>query len=530
MKTNKKVVILATFATIGAMLSSCAGSSSEIEILEPELMTIDELKSEYNENNKIEVTFWHGFGKTMEGALDQAIGLFEKQYPYIKVVKPESKGGYDGLHGAVMNSLQSSTWPNVVVGYPDHFADYISSNIQYTLDKFIESEEYGVDLDDYYEQYMRENRSLLYHDKEQTKPYTVGLPFNKSTEVMVYNKDFFEAFDLTPPTTWDEAIAVGKECTEIIKGTSSKLTKDEDKVSHFKTTWQYTKGEGDSAKTYTFDFIDCEEKDFRPLSYDSQSNFFITMCYQFGGKYTEMDDIKHGYMSFKGDEKVKEAMNFVKSMHDEKVLGIPGDWNETDYCSNPFKSLKSVMTISSSAGVANNIPAGGKFNVGISPIPYKTADKKFVISQGTNLAILDCDKKHALASWLLIRFLSGGEVIEASTTTKEVNANVTFAISSGYLPVTKSGEDSKRYKDYVNSESILPSDIAKVAVQKIANQEYVGKNWQRFVDSAFVGSSDIREEAGKIIPLMLVGASGKKYTIDEAIDYVYGRLSGYVRK
>ena len=469
----------------------------------------------------------------------ESIKAFEKEYPYISV-NHEQKGGYDKLHSAVMQSLNSSTYPHVAVGYPDHFADYISSNIQYELNDYIESQEYGIDLTDYYDQYMRENNSLMYKDEAKTQPYTMGIPFNKSTEVMVYNKTFFDAFDLDTPETWDEAITLGKEIISIIKGESSKLTKDEDKVNHFKQLWNYTYSKNGEDTTVTFDFQNVEEKDFYPLSYDSQANFFITMCYQFGGKYTEMGDtIEEGYMKFKGDAKVIEALNYVKSMNTQHVLGIPSTWDEPQYCSNEFKALKSVMTISSSAGVTNNIAAGDKFEVGIAPIPYKDANRKFVISQGTNMAIFTSDAEHALASWLFVRFMTGGvtykgeQVFNPDTSEFEEsieNENVNFAIASGYLPVNISGEQSTWYKQYLNSDRsvISASDRAKIDVQKIASDVYVNENWDKFVDSAFIGSSDIRTEVGNIIPFMLTGASGKLYTAEEAINYVYNLLPDYV--
>lgn len=542
MKANKFILGLSTLMVVG--LASGCGNQINIEVQKPELISEAALKEKYSENNKITINFWTGFGSTMADALKESIDAFEAEYPYISV-NHEQKGGYDKLHSAVMQSLNSSTYPHVAVGYPDHFADYIASNIQYELNEFIESEEYGVNLSDYYDQYMRENLSLMYKDDAKKDPYVMGIPFNKSTEVMVYNKLFFDAFNLTPPTTWDEAITLGKEVIAIIKGTSSKLTNEADRVNHFGSKWtytgyEYTKNVNGEEVTVNpeFDFSNVTEDKFYPLSYDSQANFFITMCYQFGGKYTEMGDtIEEGFMRFKDDAKVKEALEFVKSMNTQHVLGIPSTWDEPQYCSNPFKALKSVMTISSSAGVTNNIPAGDKFNVGIAPIPYKNADRKFVISQGTNMAIFTSDAEHALASWLFIRFVTGGTTYKASTYNAETglyeetveNENVNFAIASGYLPVNPSGEQSTWYQQYLASESKgSAADKAKIAVQKVASDVYVNQNWDKFVDSAFIGSSEIRTEVGNIIPFMLTGASGKLYTAEEAIQYVYDLLPDYV--
>ena len=511
---KQKIILGGAALMLASLMTGCGETTIEVQL--PDLIPVSQLEEKYNENNKIEINLWTGFGSTMSDALQEVIDSFETKYPYISI-KHEQKGGYDKLHSAVVNSIPSSSYPNVAVGYPDHFADYISSNIQYALDGYIESEEYGVDLSDYYSQYMRENQSLLYKDDAKTKPYTMGIPFNKSTEVMVYNNDFFEAFDLTVPTTWDEVVTTGKNIIEIIK------TKDG--ANHFNTNWTYKNPT--TNKEYTFDFTGVSESDFYPISYDSQANFFITMVYQFGGKYTKMgDNLEEGYMVFKDDEKVLEALNFVQNMYKQHVLGIPTVWNETSYCSVPFKALKSVMTISSSAGITNNIPSGDKFSVGIAPIPYKDASKKFVISQGTNMAIFKSDAEHALASWLFIRYATGGEA------SAEENANVDFAIASGYLPVTQSGEESDWYKQYLAMDQgkISASDKAKISVQKIANDVYIKENWDKFVDAAFIGSSIIREEVTNIIPLFVTGGSGKVYSPEDAIKLVYSQLPEYVEK
>lgn len=510
----------------------------EEQVLDPKLISIEELESKYDENNKITIKLWNGFGRSMSNTLEDIIKDFEREYPYIDVVN-ESKSGFDILHRTIVSSVESNSYPHVTFGYPEHFVDYISSDIQYALDKFINSSEYGVNVNDYYENYMIENKNLLFKDESKRDSYIMSMPFYKTAEVMAYNKTFFDAFDLTVPATWDDAVEVAKEIIKIVKGTSSKLTNAADRVNHFGTEWNYN--------GVVFDFKGVQENDFYPLSYDSQSNFFITMVNQFGGKYTEMDDITHGYMAFKDNPKVIEALNSVKSMNNDHVLGIPYTWQEESYCTNPFKAIKTVMNIVSSASVAYNIPNGNKFEVGIAPIPYKTVDKKCVMSRGSNLAILKSDSEHALASWLLVRFLSGGvdyerKALNENTGRYEVvnddlgnpimeNANVNFAIQTGYLPVTKKCEDSNQYQQYLSSSQSGSVDKVRIATHNVVNTVYndTSDAWNMFVDDAFVGSSTIRNEVENIIPLMITGTSGKIYTAEEAIDYVYSRLPDYVK-
>ena len=79
------------------------------------------------------------------------------------------------------------------------------------MQNFIESDLEGVGedddfvLSDFLESYLNENRIADEGDD------LYGLPFNKSTEVMIYNKTFFEHMNYTVPTTWDEVETLSKK-------------------------------------------------------------------------------------------------------------------------------------------------------------------------------------------------------------------------------------------------------------------------------------------------------------------------------
>ena len=101
------------------------------------------------------------------------------------------------------------------------------------------------------------------------------------------------------------------------------------------------------------------------------------------------------------------------------------------------------MTIGSSAGVGYNVPEGNKFQIGVAPIPYHDANAKYVIQQGTNIAILgqstNIQRSHA---WQLIRFLLSSE-----------NTAKFARQQSGYLPVRKSSYETAAYQDYLTNSS-----------------------------------------------------------------------------
>ena len=202
-------------------------------------------------------------------------------------------------------------------------------------------------------------------------------------------------------------------------------------------------------------------------------------------------------------------------MNEKHYLGIPYTWEEESYCSNPFKALKLAMTISSSAGLSYNIAAGAKFKIGIAPVPYKSADKKFVISQGTNIAMLKANEYQNLASWLFIKYL-----------TTEKNAD--FAIKTGYLPVTASAKNSEEYQDFLNQKIGTDADKARIAAADVANNTYGDGTWTNFVDPAFRGSNAIRNTVESAMPIAFYGNEGTTYTADQLIQYLYRQLNTYV--
>lgn len=482
-------------------------------------LSVADLEGKYSLANPIEIDFWTGFGSAVtSGGINPTIEAFEEAYPYIKVTHT-SKGGYDNLLKAINLSITSRSYPHIAVGYPDHFASYIRSGIQYALDPFIDhtDPEIGLDIDDFVPDYMNENRSFQFKDEEKTEPYTLGLPFNKSTEVMVVNKTFMDwaktkDANIVVPETWEQARDVG----ERILGMMGRIGAYGKKID---ITGAINDNAGKTGyPALLLDFTNVTADDFRPISYDSTSNLFITMVRQWGGQFTKMgENITKGYVQF-AQQSTYDMLSYFKELHEDKIFAIPTDFGEQSYNSNPFKAMKSVMTISSSAGVFNNVPTGSAFQVSIEPIIAKDADHKYVISQGTNMALFtNRDAEKVLASWLFLRF---------ATTI----FNAEFAVGAGYYPVTQSQLDSPLYQAFINTTGDSASNMSIIGAAYVNSNVYGDPElgWTKFVDPGFVGSSDIREQIATVIPMLFFGRDGVQMTPEEIIEYNYSQLSRYI--
>ncbi|KPQ11755.1 MAG: sn-glycerol 3-phosphate transport system substrate-binding protein [Saliniramus fredricksonii] len=88
----------------------------------------------------------------------------------------------------------------------DMFA-LIDEDIILPWDDFVTEEEQENWIGGFYDSFMRNS---------QTGGQTWGIPFQRSTPVMYYNKEAFAAAGLdpeTPPATWDEMVEMGRELT-----------------------------------------------------------------------------------------------------------------------------------------------------------------------------------------------------------------------------------------------------------------------------------------------------------------------------
>ena len=528
MKSQKIKIVAAPLLVVAATALVACGGNNKGYTGELDFTT---------DTRNTEITMWTGFGSAITEKLEDLV-LKDLNDKYKISVKHEGKGGYDGLQKAINLSASQVTYPNIAVGYPDHFASYINSDILLRLDDFIEGdakipakrddgfvEAAHVNMDDFYPYYMQENKNLEF--REDGTPYTVGLPFNKSTELMVYNKTFFEnswikSLGITLPDTWDEIKTMGKKIIDACTPSFGKFLGADGKTYESEAIAQQ------AGTTVLMNLSSATPETFYPFSWDSVANLFITGVRQWGGTYTEVDQTtRQGYIAF-DNEKTREFLNFVKDLAKDRILGIPISFDGTSlYCSSFYTNFQSVMNIGSSAGLTNY--TGGVFSrkngyeSGIHHVPYKTADKKFVISQGTNLCVLDKGTEaERVASWKAVKYLA-------------TEGNGLFASETGYYPVCKAAANSKVYQDFLNmtvdpvtGKALDDNTFNKQNGAKYNTAEYdrEGSGWSKFVDPGFPGSSTIRESVGNMLSEILVSQTDVETTIKKYV----GELKDYVRK
>ncbi|MBQ6043126.1 MAG: extracellular solute-binding protein [Clostridia bacterium] len=435
----KKLLVFILLAATALTLCACGKAKAAPNFIVPE--------GGYD-GSEVTVKFYHTMGSNLSDVLDIYIEEFNKLYPNIHIAY-EKIGGYDDVRNQISTELSYRTEPNMAYCYPDHVALYNLTGAVATLDDIIDSqieitradgtkeilgltEEQKNDfIKGYYEEGMQFGDGLMY-----------TMPFSKSTEVLYYDKTFFEANGLTPPKTWDEMEALCRRIKEI----------DPQSI---------------------------------PMGYDSEANWFITMCEQLESPYTSANG---EHYLFNNDVN----KNFVKRYREWYQNG----WITTQklygsYTSGLFTSTNGIrcyMCIGSSAGATHQRPSANDdgsypFEVGITSIPQANADNQKIISQGPSICIFKKDNpQEVLASWLFLKYL---------ITSVEFQAE--FSMASGYVPVIKSVSQNPTYADFIakaDGGKYISALSAKVCLEQA---DYY------YTSPAFNGSSTARDQVGALI-------------------------------
>lgn len=407
-----------------------------------------EVPAEGYDGSEVTISFYTQQGTALQEVTSAYIAEFNKLYPNIHV-EHTTLGDYDGVRDQIIADISVGGQPNVAYCYPDHVALYNLAKAVATLDDLIDSQATVTRADgtteilgltdeqkaDFIEGYYDEGRQF-----GDGLMYT--MPFSKSTEVLYYDKTFFDANGIAVPTTWDEMEQVCAKIKEL----------DPDSI---------------------------------PLGYDSESNWFITMCEQYQSPYTSASGEHYLFNNETNREFVKKFNEWYNKgyLTTQKLYGA--------YTSGLFTStngVRSYMSIGSSAGAKYQRPTANAdgsypFEVGIATVPQVNLENRKVISQGPSVCIFKKDNpQEVVASWLFVKFL-----------TTNVDFQAEFSMASGYVPVIKSVTDNEVYANFL-AQADGGNYIAALSAQVCLSQSDA-----YYTSPAFVGSSTARDQVAALL-------------------------------
>ena len=483
----KRIVSILMLLALLLSLAACGGNSTPAETQpaanagtsnEPGVQVIGNFAVPAGgyDGSAVTIKFGHTMGANLQEVLNYHIGEFNKLYPNI-TIEHNTYGGWGDIAGLINTEIMGDNQPNIAYCYPDHVATYNMSKSVVILDDLINSTEtvtladgttevLGLtqeQIDDFIDGFYAEG--TVYGDGLM---YT--MPMSKSTEILYYNKTFFEENNLTVPTNWEEMEEVCAKILEI-------------------------------------------DPNCIPLGYDSENNLFITLCEQYGYPYTSATG---EHYLFNNDN----CKAFVKELREWYQKGyITTEALYGGYTSDLFTQIDktvshSYMCIGSTGGasyqMSNEKTSDGSFafEVGVAPIPQVNGAAPKAISQGPSLCILKggaTTDQQVIASWLFVKYLTTNMAFQTE-----------FSSTSGYMPVLESARENEIYAKWLaraNGKEYLIPQVVQAALDQA--DAY-------FTSPAFNGSTVARDQVGSLLAkCMSESASDVDSLINNAFEDAY---------
>lgn len=329
----KKLTSLALSAVLMTGLMTGCGSKNNA--------SSEEIVTEITE--PVEISFWHAMSGDLEKTLENLTNKFMEANPNIKV-NLQNQSTYNDLQQKMTATLASpKDLPTLTQAYPHWMINAMQDELLVDLKPYIENETIGS------ENYNDMLEGFKTASEIDGKIY--GMPFNKSTEVIWYNKTLFDELGLEVPKTFEEFAQVAKTITEK-KGI---VGAGFDALNNFYTTYLKNKG---------VDFN--SETDVTSAESVEAANYYL-------------DGIKEGYFRIAGTDM---------------------------YLSGPFANETLGMYVGSNAG-ESFVKQGvdGKFEIGVAPYPAES-----VMQQGTDLYMFsNATAEQRTAAFEYLKFLTSTE-------------------------------------------------------------------------------------------------------------------------
>ena len=333
MKFIKKLAVAATtaatlFATVAGGLSSTVSADSI-----PTKVT-----------KKTTITFWNGMSGNQQKALQTLTQEFEKENPNI-TVKLENQGQYKDLQSKITSTLQSpKNLPTITQAYPGWLYNASKNDLLVDLKPYINNSKIG------WGSAAKSGIKPSLMKGAQINGTQYGIPFNKSVEVLVYNKTMLDKYGVKVPTTMAQLKSAAKTIYE--------------KSNH------QVVGAG----------------------FDSLSNYYVLGMKNEGVDFTS---------------KINLTSAKSKKVIDYYADGIKGGYFKTagsqGYLSGDFANQKVAMFIGTSAG-ESFVKKGvnGKFDYEVAPRPGK-----WNMQQGTDIYMFkNASKEQRIAAFMYMKFLT----------------------------------------------------------------------------------------------------------------------------
>lgn len=398
---------------------------------------------------KVSITFWTGTGAANYPFLEAMVAAFGEKYPNI-TVDFSNQGTITELTDKLTQNIVSKSTPQLSNINSLTFPEYVENGAIVDLAEYINDPTIGFTAEeqaDFFQNYLQEVKS---YGPEGTM---YGFPTNKkTTDILVYNKTYFDAKGWSAPTTWDQVA----EYSKIIYEETGK------------PGFSYDTAYGDAA--------------------------FKLLSTQWGSPYVTAG----GVVDINNQASI-DALNFYKQNMEAGYFTLPAllpSANGGNYSNNGFVVKECYMYVGAAAGIAYALPSADKghevFEVGVAPVPQKSASAPVTFIKGENYVMFsNSTDEQRVATWLLIKFLSQAE------------NNAEWLSNTGNLPISNSMVKDPNYQIFLNMANDGSATYYKAAATKVALelQDYVRLN------VAFPKEGELGTEVGNMWKSIMIGGA-----------------------
>lgn len=338
-------------------------------------------------NKKYTVNFWDAFAS---GANKTVIATLVSEYEHQHpnvTVNVQAYDSYPTLKTKLTAAIAANKPPAISQVYEEWATQFQQSQAITSLQPFISGKN-GLSQSDLADFYPK----LLQDGQINNTQYM--LPFNKSTLVIYYNQNLLQANNITPPTTIQDMM------TDI-----TKLTKPDG------SQWG--------------------------LSYTPDVDFWSILYKGLGGTgFVSSDGKSVAFASGNNAQYAQQALGEFAPLVQSKAVHVTSGFT----WQNDFASGKVAFAISSIASYPFLKQAiGNAFQFNEEPVPAGPQGQ-YTVLYGTNLAIYSgVDADTQTAAWDFMKFLTSA------------NANETFVLKTGYMPIRQSAYTSSTLQSYYSS-------------------------------------------------------------------------------
>lgn len=360
-------------ALAGLMLTSMAGTTA---------LTA---KAENDDVMELTMYFPVSVGGGPDALIDALCEEYHKENPNVKVT-PVYAGSYADTRTKVQAAIKGGNTPDLAIMFSIDLYSLLSMDAIADIDSFCTTDADKEWLNGFYDGFMMNSR-----DGETT----YGIPWQRSTIVLYYNKDAFEATGLDPeqpPKTWDE-----------LKEDAKKLT-----ITENGQTTQY--GIQIPSDGYAYWMLQ-------------------TFCVEQNG-FNLMNET--GTETYYDDERTAKGLEFWKSLADDGSMpeGIVA-WATTP---SDFLEGKTAMMYHTT-GNLTNVKNNASFNFGVAMLPANesygspTGGGNFYIFKGVS-------EERQQAAFDFIKWMTDDERVAQ------------WSIDTGYVATRPSAYDTERMQEY----------------------------------------------------------------------------------